>query len=280
MQLLAQNLDGPPAQPARGGLLTAAQPGGATNWQDGVVVWPDVRGGWRIVQHCTVDTLDHGLDDDEPLPVGARPVVVQARVTTRRSTVAEMSARARRKLDAVTGPALARELWTGEATKPDPFGLPGPQEYANPTQGVGDDRYLNPHLDSGQAEMFTAALPPALAVGEVEARAAELVPGGPVYLHVPLALVTELAPSLVPRGDLLYTAAGSLIVPDPGYPGESPRTIYGTGPVVVWTGPITVFDDPSQVVSTSDNTVEVWAERPALVVFDPQTLVGCPVQEG
>lgn len=279
MQLLATNIDGPPATPWRGGLLGAAQPGdGTVRWEDGIVCWPDAVAGWRIVQLCTTDTDDHSLDQEEPLPYAARPVVIQSRVRTRRSTVAEMSARARRQLDAITGRALARELWTGTGTRLDPYGLPGPQLYANPTEGAAPDNYVNPYLTDPGGITLPAA-PLLRAVGEVEARTTELVTTGPVYLHLPLALVLQLAQQLVQRGDLLYTPAGSIVVPDPGYPGTAPRTVYGTGPVTVWTGPISVLDDPAQVVSYRDNTAEVWAERPALVVFDPQTLVGCPIQE-
>lgn len=282
MQLLAQPVAGPAAQAPRGGLLAAAQPGATdVRWDAGVIAWPEAIGGWRIVQDCTTDVFEHEFDEDVELPTAARPFVIQTRVTARRTSIEEMGGRARRRLEAVTGKAIARELWTGAATKLDPYELPGPQTYANPTASEG--LVLNPHLASADAELYIGALPPVAALGEVEARAAEVVVGGPVYLHVPLAILTELAPSLQPRGDLLYTAAGNLVISDGGYPGTGPdgtpsRVIYGTGPVQVWTGPVDVIDDPSQVVNTRDNRVEVWAERPALALFDPQTLVGCPVE--
>lgn len=282
MHLLATNVDGPTAQPLRGGLLAAALPPAPGDWDGGVVAWMESTGGWRIAQDCTTDIDDHGTDAD-PLPVAARPFVIQTVVRSRRSTVAEMSARARRRLDALTGKAIARELWTGAASDLDPYQLAGAgrQDYANPQPAVGDD-YVNARLAAAGAEMFTVPQPAMQALGEVEDRLAELVAGGPLYLHVPLALLMELGPSLQPQGELLLTPAGSRVVADAGYPGTDPtgtgRVIYGSGPVVVWTGPITVLDDPSQVVSTSDNTVEVWAERAAMSLFDPQTLVGCPVE--
>lgn len=279
MQLLAQPVRGPAAAPPRGGLLAAAQPGDPNiRWQSGVIAWPESTGGWRIVQDCTDEVHEHGLDAEMQLPTAARPFLIQTRVRDRRTTVAEMTERARRLLDAITGKAIAQELWTGAATALDPFEVLGPQAYANPSSGGA---LLNPHLTSTQV-VHASALPPVAALGEAEARTAEIVAGGPIYLHVPLAILSELAPSLQPRGDLLYTAGGNLVVADPGYPGAGPddtgRFIYGTGPVQVWTGPISVLDCAAQVLSTRDNTVEVWAERPALALFDPQTLVGCPVE--
>lgn len=279
MQLIAQPVSGPPAAPPRGGLLAAAQPGASgVPWEDGLIAWPDTLGGWRIAQMCTDLVDEHGIDDDPALPTAARPFLIQTKVTDRRRTIEEMSERARRRLDAVTGKAIAHELWTGAATQLDPYDLPGPQTYANPTAG---DQSVNPYLRAAE-DVFSTALPAMRALGEVEARVADLVAGGPIYLHVPLALVVELAPSLVQRGELWQTPTGGIVVPDRGYPGTGPtgtaRVIYGTGAVQVWTGPISVLDDPAQVVSTRDNTVQVWAERPALTLFDPQTLVACPVE--
>jgi hypothetical protein len=53
--------------------------------------------------------------------------------------------------------------------------------------------------------------------------------------------------------------------------------IYGSGPVTVWLGDPVVYDQDSWVVDNTTNRVAVWAERPALIWFDPQTLVGCTV---
>ena len=273
-------VNGPPAAPPRVGLLTAATEGDASvPWDTGVVSWPESTGGWRIAQDCTTAVDKHGIDDPEQLPVGTRGIVLQTVVRARRTTVEEMSGRARRRLAAITSKALARELWTGTATQLAPYDLPGSGEYANPQVG---DQYVNPYLTDPRGEMYTAALPPLAAVGEVEARLADVLAGGPGHIHVPVAILGELALALDRRGDVLYTAAGNIVIPDGGYPNRDQagtgRHIYGTDQVTWWTGPITVLDDPSQVVRYDDNSIAVWAERPAAVLFNPQTLVGCPVE--
>ncbi|MDN5919195.1 MAG: hypothetical protein L0I76_29565 [Pseudonocardia sp.] len=284
MQVMLGQVPSPPVQARRAGdLLRAALPGqdgdGATDWTKGVVAWPESLAGWRVIQDCSTTEVDYGLANAGQ-PVGARPFLIQTAVDCPRAPIPDMAARAARRIEAITSQAVARELWTGAASAEDPWELPDGAAWdlsnpAGPTAGT----YVNPHLAA--ADVGTAAGGPMAVLGQVEAAVADKTIGGPIYLHVPLDVLFELAIGLERRGDLLVTPAGSIVVADGGYPGTATDgttlAIYGTGPVQVWLGPTTVYDDPSQVVNASNNVARVWAERPALVLFDPQTLVGAAV---
>lgn len=281
----------PPPTPAartKGALLTSAMPGAdaaGVDWHKGVVQWPESSPYWRIVQDCTDDDVaaEYG-DETEYLPVAARPFVIQTVTHCPRGSVAEMAARAERNLRGITSQALAHELWTGEASALDPWHLPAGQvALANPrpgSSGTADTGpYLNPYLEA--APMITGASTVEQAVGLVEAHVADATNGGPTYLHVPSYHLMNLL-MVQAQGDLLRTPLGSVVVADAGYPPDAADqtedlTVYGTGPVQLWLDEPVVYDKDSWVVDHATNRVAVWAERSALLLFDPQTLVGCTV---
>lgn len=284
----------PPAEARRvGALLTAAVPGQArdgTDWRKGALTWPESAPGWRVVTDCDPGEADYGLGDGAA-PVGAVPFLIQTLTTCPRS--ADLSAlveRAERQIRAVTSKAVARELWTGALTKDAPWSMPTgtPFELANPRPDAGtgtDGPFLNPHLNA--ADLLDGTFThPAQAVAAAEAAAADLLlGGGPVFLHVPQEWVLELGQfGITPMGDVIRTPLGSVVVADPGYPGthgaDGAETAYATGPVQVWLDEPTVHSDPTDVVDAGTNRVGVWAERPALVLFDPQTLVGASLTPG
>lgn len=282
----------PPAEPRRvGALLTAALPGqvrGGTDWRKGVITWPEAAPGWDLVADCDPAQVDYGLGEGAA-PVGAVPFLI--RTLTRCPMSTDLSAlreRADRQIRAVTSTAIARELWTGALSKDGPWSLPDvPFELANPRPDAGTDNagpWLNPHLDA--AEMLTGPFTmPAEAVAAAEAAAADRMAGGPVFLHVPAEWVLELGQfGIAPQGDLIRTPLGSVVVADPGYPGTAgeagPEACFATGPVQVWLDEPRIYDDPQLVVSAENNVIGMWAERPALVLFDPQTLVGAAVTPG
>lgn len=272
-----------------GSLLTAAIPGqaaGGVDWRKGVITWPEAAPGYQLIRDCDPADVDYGLKTDV-FPVGAVPFLIRTFTASPYTTNLEiLSQRAERQIRAVTSQAVARELWTGALSKDGPWSLPTgvPFELANPRPDAGTDRagpWLNPHLDA--ATLLDPQTHPAAAVGAVEAATAERLAGGPVFLHVPSEWVLELTQfNIQPVGDVLRTPLGSVVVADAGYPGtagpDGDPCCYGTGPVSVWLDEPTVYDDPSLVVEHNSNRIGLWAERPALVLFDPQTLTGCPIE--
>lgn len=273
-------------QRTKASLLSSAAPGstpGGVDWRKGIATWPESTPYYRLVQDCTDEAVEYG-DETDSAPIGARPFVIQSVVHCPRASISAMAERARTHLRAMTSTALAYELWTGEATALDPWKLPtGQVALGNQRPDAGTDAegpYLNPHFDSGTAPTMTANSF-VEAIGLVEAEVMDRYAGGPVYLHVPASAVLELL-TLESQGDLIRTPLGSIVVADAGYPpntgaGSNDLTVYGTGPVSYWLDDPVVYDQDSWVVDHANNRVAVWAERTALLLFDPQTLVGCTV---
>lgn len=276
------------ASPRRiGALLSAALPGqeaDGVDWRKGVVTWPEAAPGWRVIGDCDPGEVEYGLGDGAD-PVGATPFLIQTLTRCPRTELDILVDRATRQIHAVSSTAVARELWTGALTRARPFTVPDgvPFTLANPRPAAGTSPagpWLNPHLTA--ATLLDAAPHPAAAVGAVEAAIGDRIAGGPIYIHVPVEFVLELGQfNIRPEGNLLRTPLGSIVVADSGYPGTTtptgPPVVYATGPVQVWLDEPRVYDAPDQIVSHVDNTVGVWAERPALVLFDQQTAIGCPI---
>lgn len=284
-QMLAQAPAVAAAPRQLGALLTAAIPGDSdTDWGKGVISWPEAVPGWRSVADCAPATADYGLGEGAD-PVGAIPFVVQTLTRCPRISLDLLIERASRQLDAVTSQAVARELWTGDLTRAEPWTLPDgvPFTLANPRPASSGTSvagpWLNPHLAA--ADMIAPAEHPAEAVGAVEAAAAERIAGGPVFVHIPVDWLMPLSQFGIYRdGNLLRTPLGSVVVCDAGYPGTTTGgapVVYATGPVQAWVGDPVVLRDPAEIVELGTNQIGVWAERPALVSFDQQTLVGCAI---
>lgn len=200
-------------------------------------------------------------------------------------------------VNGATGYRVYRSTVSGTYTTPALLASPSPATYtdtggsvgagaplttATATSNIDEGPYLNPFL-GGATLLSTTFTDPTAAMGAVEAAVAERMAGGPVYLHTPTDFIVGMGADIRDVGDLLESPTGSLIVADPGYPGPGPTSsagdfvIYGTGPVVIWLGEPIVYDQSSWVVDHTTNKVAVWAERDALIWFDPQTLVGCTV---
>lgn len=268
----------PPAAPHRvGGLLAAAQPGDTNvRWTSGLMIWHEPTPGWELLTDCPPQSYEHGKRDDLR-PTAAVPFTIRTSVTGPRPELDLMAARARARLDAVTSRAIARELWAGDLTREAAYELPAGWDWTNPSPAAG--KYTNPHLAGGDADGLASVASVLEAVAIVEQEVGQRLLMGSPYVHVPVAAMPALQDYLIPTGETLRTVAGSLVVADYGYPADgSPAQVYGTGPVTVWTGAAEVLDDPGQVVRLADNRMEVWAERPALVEFDPETLVSCQVE--
>jgi hypothetical protein len=150
--------------------------------------------------------------------------------------------------------------------------------------GTADEGpYLNPYLEAAPILNGGTALDdPTAAIGVVEAAVAEKMAGGPIYIHVPTDFLLGMGADLREAGDLLQTPTGSIVVADAGYPGPGAAggnnlVIYGTGPVMVWLSEPQLINRSDWVVDPATNKVALWAERDALIWFDPQTLVGINV---
>ncbi|MEV1294441.1 hypothetical protein [Pseudonocardia sp. NPDC049635] len=238
------------------------------------MTWHEPAPAWRLVADCDPAQVEHG-DGGELRPTAARPFLVQTSVTGPRPEASQMADRARHRCEAVTSRAMARELWGGELTRDAPYELPDRYDWANPELGGG---YVNPHLAATGGTVLDAEGDVLAAVAAVEQAVGERLLLGSPHVHVPVAALPALVDHLMPMGDLLMTTAGSVVVADYGYPADAtPAVIYGSGPVTAWFGAIDVLDQPGEVTNVANNQIEVWAERPALVMFDPATLVSCQV---
>jgi hypothetical protein len=241
-----------------------------------VVLGPPPAAGWELSQNCSTETVTVGDQDGELDPLAGVPFLIRTSVVCPKMDLDSMAARARARLDSITGKAVARELWTGEMTTAAPYQLPA--AYTTWLNPAGTTDYTNPFLkQAGATDVGGTGLDALGALGAVEAEVGQRITSGPVVLHVPYSVINDAAWALERRGDLLYTMTGALVVADHGYPVDATPVVYGTGQVWTWVGGIEVESTPHEVVSKEDNTVRVWAGRPAMALFDPRTLVTCTV---
>jgi hypothetical protein len=150
-------------------------------------------------------------------------------------------------------------------------------DWLNTSPSAGE--YVNPYLTDTAGTVLDPIADPLAALGAAEAAVAALAVTGPIFLHAPIAVVNRAAAGLEQRGDILLTRTGAIVVADYGYPydpDEDP-VIYGTGPVQYWRGPIETDAVPGEVLDRDTNQIIVFADRPALALFDPQTLVSIAV---
>jgi hypothetical protein len=252
-------------------------PGDANlRWLNGVVEWLEDTVGWELSQDCSTVTTAHGDQEGHLDPLAAVPFVIRTSVTCPYLDIPTMSDRVRARLESITSRAIARELWTGENTIADPYTLPAAYTtWLNPPAAA---EFTNPYLtQAGATVVGGTGLDALSALGAVEAAVGELITSGPVYLHAPVSIINDAAWALERRGDLLTTMTGAIVVADYGYPIEATPQIHGTGQVQVWTGDIQVDNNPSEVLTKEDNQARVWAQRPAMYLFDPRSLVTCTV---
>lgn len=175
-------------------------------------------------------------------------------------------ARVERLANAVASFVVAQELWTGALSALDPYDLPN--------AGLVDQ--VNHHLASADAEVLVAPATGGIlaALAELEERTRVATRGQQVFLHAPIHLVNQVAPSLRRVGNELRTATDGVLIGDAGYLGTGPAGtgtdwIYGTGPVAVRLGPVVATTDARATVNRGSNIRLVWADRMFAVVFDP-----------
>jgi hypothetical protein len=266
---------GPPAEPTAPamGLLAAEPPrSGVGHWEDGVAWQPTTGATWDLFSPCeeTEEGELPALRELVPvIPVGYR---VRDRSRGRRGIDLDPGL-ARRQAEAMTSFALARELWTGEGSARAPRTLPG---WLGGTEG-----YVNPHLaDAAHCAVVGGTHSAVEGLGLLEGAAYEELGGqGVPVLHIPIRVLLAVAEKLTQRGSVLYTAAGTPVVADGGYPGTGPggaagTWAYATGPVLTLVGEITSDTDASSTFLYRQNVREVYAARMIAAGFDPGCHLG------
>lgn len=193
----------------------------------------------------------------------------------------ELADEARRNADAVTAWNVARELWTGETVNDVVADNPSLQ---GPFPGATDE--------FAAAHMFATAENPVTALGQLIQAYQDGTQKGGVTIHAPVVVVPYLlAEKVITRqGDVYVGPSGSIIVPGPGYPAGAgdfgPRTaaeptgtpasadqvwMYATGPVEYDLTDVRLLPEEERLRRSDPRTNlwNVWAERQAIVRFDP-----------
>lgn len=266
-----QAIDAVPAQPPRYGLLVAASViADETRWEIGGVAWsPEGCNGGGVM---TVDcgSTEQLVIDNNPANAEADPFGVWAgdKCSTFGFKARDYEGRARRLLAATESFHIAHELWTGDLSV---------------AEGLD-----NEPLASAGADTVTAAasaVDVVTAFGLLDGALAACGAGRRGMLHVtPQVLLHARSQYLVElSGQQWITPLGTIVVADAGYDGSGPngenpgttQWAYATSMVQVRLSPIDVvpgsFADAvarAQAVDRSVNTVELRAERLALVQWD------------
>lgn len=195
-----------PAAAPTTGLVASARQVNETGWEAGFTWRPERCVTTQGISPCgTVTGVPAEPDVDLVYysPPGFRARDFCTTLTRERDSV-----RLRRQVEAVTSFEVARELWEGALTLADPATVDGAP-------------YVNPYLADGNAVDVAAPddLTHALTTLEATARAGA-TRGQQVYLHVPVAFLSDYSNHYRRVGDLLYTATDAVIVADPGYTGR------------------------------------------------------------
>lgn len=169
--------------------------------------------------------------------------------------------RVRRQAEAIASFEVAQELWTGALTVANPDIINGAP-------------HTNLRLASTDATIVVGTGTLAERLGQLEESARRVALGQQVFLHVPIHMITPIANLLTRLGQTLYTALGSVVVADAGYPGTGPAGtgttwMYATGPVQTRLSTVNVEFQPSETINRKTNRQEIWADRQFAATFDP-----------
>lgn len=252
------------------------------NWTKGYSLEGEVCGVhdlYILNPACEVDDVpDTSIFTGWQAAVPGGPVVIGAGVRcssfSSPKDLGEWHAKADRRLEVCRWSELANELWTGAKAKLD--GLP------------------NRYLASFDADLIKTgtALSPINGIAEMDASFRTCSCGGQRVIHVPVYLIDWLSARSVieRRGMQWFTAAGSMVVSDDGYPGTGPDIaeyddenpgdelraapgngqawIYGTQQIVVkWGDVMHPEPDWSSAMRYRDNYVEVRSEQFAMATW-------------
>lgn len=223
--------------------------------------------GYRLVDPCGTEEVDHGFDDDSGDTVSGNPVVVQA--FEQCSAMGSRDGRRKRAADrlaVVEGPAIAREFWTGELADAAGF-------------------TVNPRLAEATPEATdinaAAAVSPLEALALLEDALADMLGGVPGVIHGTRAAITHMLDvgSIEASGDLLVSKFGTRLVGDAGYPGTGPdgtaadageAWLYGTArPTILLSAPVVLPDEgAAEAVDRDTNVITYQAERGFLTLLE------------
>lgn len=260
-----------PAQNAVNLLASAESPGGSDDWMFGLAWLSDSCPDWQGFNPCA--ELDEAPPEGTVGTVYVVPVGYRVGFECINLSGDFDETRARRQADRIASFVAARELWTGDLSKLDPYDLPN--------GGLADQ--VNPHFEQVEvANQLADTADPLEAIALLEATVAESTLGGPVFIHGSIATIGRVADHLERVGNELRTKTGAVVIPDAGYPGTGPDGtgsgwLYGTGPVVVRLGPISSDTSPTTTVTRTTNRRRVIAERMFGVAFDPCSLFAVQV---
>lgn len=172
----------------------------------------------------------------------------------------DVEERAVTALEAASQKAVEYELWTGELAQ---------------ANGYADNRYLASSASTDVTPGAGGAVKVRWGLAALEKALADCSVGTRGVIHMPRDVASALTLRVV--DDHLETQLGNYVVAGSGYPGTGPTGsmpangtwMYATGPVAVTLGSAQPLGTTrSQQVTTSVNTWEARAVRPAAAVWD------------
>lgn len=265
----------PPVQPPRYGLLVAAQTTIADGeWAiDGVSFDPEQCGNSGRVQiECRGNTAEMDANT-RPTSVTADPFLVYAsdRCSPFGFAAADYVARATRQLEATQSYEVAGEFWDGTL-----------RDAADAEDAITDNPAL---IDATSDTVTNGESSPTVALAALEQGLAECSRGRRGMIHAtPQVLVHWIAAQAVRiEGGQLISPMGNIVVADAGYSGDGPggtaagdtQWAYATGMIsirlstpIITPRSIADAQELAGRLNRDDNTIDVYAQRVALVQWD------------
>ena len=272
---------------AKPSLLTSARktPFGYDVWRSGITFRDTallIGGRWP---YSPGSSHDDKADAVPPQLAEFIPFTVYLPVTCDELTYSredDLTAEAIVNAEANTAWEVGRELWTGatvnDAVADNPsLQLPFPSSV-----------FTGSHILSGPVN-------PVNGLGLLVQAYEDGTHKGGVMIHVPAVLIPYLLDhfAITQQGSVYIGPSGSVVVPGPGYPAGSgaygPKTsaapngttatagqvwMYATGPVEYDLTPIRILpeEERNRWAERRTNLWQVWAERQAIVRFDPSAV--------
>lgn len=247
-----------------------------TRWENGAQFVFDPWGGAAIEDPCAPDEALAASTFSDTLAVEAWSLraAVECNLGVGSSVLERVVEGSRRLLEDRTRWIVERELWTGATATANGWDNPFLANASTVTQ-----------VNAG------AALPVSQAYAELVQAASDASNGARLLVHVPRRALVQLTrarlASRQPGTNVIEDPMGNRIVPGAGYTGGSPAGVidsdggfawlYATAEVQVRLSSVREYPESRDVglgEIPETNTVEGWASRRALVVFDPAVHFG------
>lgn len=271
---LRRNIEAPPALPPRYGLLVAAKVVDDPGITNGVTFAPEICAGGETLAITNIGNTAALTASTKRAFLDADPFVVShsEKASAHAGTTYDYEGRARRALAASESKLIAAELWEGTIR----------------TAASLSNVAL---VDTTSDTLTTAAVSPTVALADVENGIAYYTNGSRGMVHMTPQLLSHLVAAnvLVKEGSLWLTPMGNIVVADAGYTGNGPgaaadsstQWIIGTSMLEVRLGTVDVPGAWGRAwIDPSDNDVTVFAQRPALIVWDECAHVAAQVNIG